>query len=676
MEQIEINVINKIASPADPNFVVCENIDYVIHFNFDEEWEGREAKTARFIWNNAYTDVPFIGDTVAVPVINNTTYLAVGVYSGDIYSSTPASIACKKSILSGENPIHPEPPEDVYNQIMTLINELAVDKADVDYVDEEIARVEGEIPSIEGLASVEYVDTGLATKGDNLTYSDNHLKLMSGDTELSDVYITGGGGGSTDYNDLNNKPKINGVELRGNKSTSELGINVPTRTSQLTNDSGFITTSALTPYRTSANQDLIDATKADTEDLSDVAFSGSYNDLTDKPTIPSALADLSTDTTHRVVTDTEKSTWNNKQEVISDIATIRNGAGLGATAVQPNAIADMATKTWVGTQDYATNERVDSVEDAIPSALSELTDDSTHRLVTDTEKNGWSAKADISDIPDVIDNVTSTSTEDALSAKQGKILNDRINNIEGRGRYLSHWNCVTGLPLTNPSGTPYTYRTGDFFIVNTVGTTNYIPNGSEYTGVPSTTIYSGDIKANDTIYYDGTNWSVIDTPIPASEVQDVYQNGESVLSSGIAYVVVPTAVSDLDNDEGYITGIDSTDVTDALGYTPYNATNPSGYQTSAQVESAITSKGYTTMSAVEAKGYAVASDLADVATSGSYNDLSNKVFDSVDSTTMQVVNSVLSVKTTNEATSGNYQPITSHGVKVILGDIEALLAEV
>ncbi len=32
----------------------------------------------------------------------------------------------------------------------------------------------------------------------------------------------------------------------------------------------------------------------------------SYNDLTDKPTIPTALSSLSEDSTHRVVTDTEK----------------------------------------------------------------------------------------------------------------------------------------------------------------------------------------------------------------------------------------------------------------------------------------------------------------------------------------------------------------------------------
>lgn len=44
-------------------------------------------------------------------------------------------------------------------------------------------------------------------------------------------------------------------------------------------------------------------------------FSGNYNDLTNKPTIPDELADLQDDSTHRLVTDTEKSTWNGKSTV-------------------------------------------------------------------------------------------------------------------------------------------------------------------------------------------------------------------------------------------------------------------------------------------------------------------------------------------------------------------------
>jgi len=61
-------------------------------------------------------------------------------------------------------------------------------------------------------------------------------------------------------------------------------------------------------------------------------FSGSYNDLSDKPTIPTALSQLSEDTTHRTVSDTEKTTWGNKQEPLvsgTNIKTINNESILG-----------------------------------------------------------------------------------------------------------------------------------------------------------------------------------------------------------------------------------------------------------------------------------------------------------------------------------------------------------
>ena len=95
---------------------------------------------------------------------------------------------------------------------------------------------------------------------------------------------------------------------------------IPTKTSDLTNDSGFITTSAI-PTKVSAftndagylneipddsvGLNQLDSTivnalnninnKANTADLAAVAFSGSYNDLTNRPTIPAKISDLTND---------------------------------------------------------------------------------------------------------------------------------------------------------------------------------------------------------------------------------------------------------------------------------------------------------------------------------------------------------------------------------------------
>lgn len=67
-------------------------------------------------------------------------------------------------------------------------------------------------------------------------------------------------------------------------------------------------------YYNKADVNEMMAGKADSADLAAVATSGSYNDLSNKPDIPDELADLSEDSTHRVVTDTEKETWNNKSD--------------------------------------------------------------------------------------------------------------------------------------------------------------------------------------------------------------------------------------------------------------------------------------------------------------------------------------------------------------------------
>lgn len=76
------------------------------------------------------------------------------------------------------------------------------------------------------------------------------------------------------------------------------------------------------------------------------------------------------------------------------------------------------------------------------------------------------------------------------------------------GKFLALWDCSTGLPETDPAdGVPYTYTTGDFYIISAVdSTTNYMPNGSTYDGTASTTADSGHTEINDMYFYDGALW--------------------------------------------------------------------------------------------------------------------------------------------------------------------------
>lgn len=112
-------------------------------------------------------------------------------------------------------------------------------------------------------------------------------------------------------------------------------------------------------------------------------------------------------------------------------------------------------------------------------------------------------------IPEIVDNLTSTAIDKTLSANQGRELQSKIEALQSRGRYLSMWDATSGKPTTEPSATPYTYKTGDYYIVSLVGTTNYRPDGKEYTGTASTVVESNKVSVNDTYYFDGTNWSLL-----------------------------------------------------------------------------------------------------------------------------------------------------------------------
>lgn len=112
---------------------------------------------------------------------------------------------------------------------------------------------------------------------------------------------------------------------------------------------------------------------------------------------------------------------------------------------------------------------------------------------------------------DIKNNVVSTDTNKPLSANMGKELNDRIQNLASIGKYLAMWDCTTGLPTTDPVTMPYTYTTGDYYVISNVGATNYMPNGSSYSGTASSTQYSGTetLNVGDFFYYDGTVWTML-----------------------------------------------------------------------------------------------------------------------------------------------------------------------
>lgn len=117
MKTLHIHVADKIATyHKRDGEIICGNSDYQIKFIFDDEWSSYAEKTARLVVNGQYTDVDFSGDTCAVPIISNVDKITVGVYAGDLCTSTPATIKCKRSILCGVTEQAPESAEQYTNE--------------------------------------------------------------------------------------------------------------------------------------------------------------------------------------------------------------------------------------------------------------------------------------------------------------------------------------------------------------------------------------------------------------------------------------------------------------------------------------------------------------------------------------------------------------------------------
>lgn len=120
--RIPIIVREKVAKLVNPDEtpLVCGNNDYVVEFDFDDAWENYPEKTALFVFGSDSVPVVFNGNVCKGVAVKNATECAIGVFAGDIRTTTGAYMPCVLSITDiGKTP--KAPTKDVYNQIMDLL---------------------------------------------------------------------------------------------------------------------------------------------------------------------------------------------------------------------------------------------------------------------------------------------------------------------------------------------------------------------------------------------------------------------------------------------------------------------------------------------------------------------------------------------------------------------------
>ena len=123
MPNLNIEVKNKIAV-GDNTKIVCDNSDYIVNFNLDQEWDNFSTKTMRVRYsNNEYTDYVFNGTSCKLPVITDKSAIEIGLYAGNLHTTSGAAYECIGSILGGAG-TQVEPAQNIYNQIIQLLDDL------------------------------------------------------------------------------------------------------------------------------------------------------------------------------------------------------------------------------------------------------------------------------------------------------------------------------------------------------------------------------------------------------------------------------------------------------------------------------------------------------------------------------------------------------------------------
>ena len=130
MTDITVKIRDKIATAEGSPVIVCGNDDYRVIFDLDSEWDEIEIKTMRIAWTDTFsgqprhTDIPFILNFAALPVIADAYEIGIGIYAGNLKTTTPARVPCERCITDGGT-YHEDPEPDTYAALLALLSEVA-----------------------------------------------------------------------------------------------------------------------------------------------------------------------------------------------------------------------------------------------------------------------------------------------------------------------------------------------------------------------------------------------------------------------------------------------------------------------------------------------------------------------------------------------------------------------
>ena len=392
------------------------------------------------------------------------------------------------------------------------------------------------------------------------------------------------------------------------------------------------------------------SSKADVSSLATVATTGAYSDLTGIPTIGNATLTIQKNSTN-VDTFSANATENKTINITvpttaADVSALPDSTKYGASIELSLDTTDYKLTLSLKDQD-GTVLNSKTVDFPIESVVVNGSYDSTNEKIVLTLQNGNTI-----DIP-VGALISGLQTE---ITSQNKLDADLVTDSTSTNKFVTTSDKTTWNGKQDAINDLSTIRSG--------------------ASAGATAVQPGDLA---TVATSGSYNDLSNKPtIPAAQV-----NSDWNAVSGVAQILnkptIPAATSDLTNDSGFITGITSSDVTTALGYTPYDSTNPNGYTSNVGTVTSVNNvspvsgnvtisipsdtsdltngAGFITSSALSP--YVLSTSLATVATSGLYSDLTG-------TPTIPTVNNATLTITQGGVSKGTFTANASSDVTIAL----------
>ena len=523
-----------------------------------------------------------------------------------------------------------------------------------------------------------------------LNQSSNETINISVPTDTAD--LTNGAGFITSsalptVNDGKLTLQVNSVDIgeftANQSSTSTVNITVPTDTADLTNGAGFITSASIptvnnatiTIQKNGSNVGTFTLNQANNETLNITVpvYASDIGALPDTTTIKDLTTTAQFDALNSGATVTNIVQITTNQ---NDIANIRSLIPLQASTL--NQLADknfvnssIATNTanFIGTfnsvadleaysgtltnNDYAFVATTDSAGNTLYDRYKYNAN--TQQWIFEYELNNSSFTAQ--QWASINSGITSGDVSLISTALQP---NDNVSSLVNDAGYITSADLPTNYVTTDTAQTISGDKTfNGAFSANSTYTIAI--ETSDELHIAETTNGNHIHIANDHISIVTQDCDIQLNSSNNQGIVDVNATDFNFNHNQIATVNdIPTDTNDLTNGAGFITGITSTDVTNALGYTPYSDANPNGYITGITGADVTNALGFTPYDASNPNGYT--SNIGTVTSVNNVSPVSGNVTISIPTDTNDLTNGagyITSSALTDYVTTNTAQTISA-----------------